>query len=162
MPGRTETVHFLLGNQGDTHTPVCLETAFPRGSQLGNLGGLPTMTGLLITRPTHAPVSEHANGRHQEWECQQHEQEARTYAETGSLWSYDYRIWWIQRYFTITPHTVAHSIRSCDVCSREAADALMGEATATAAITRVKNEVRALSRRIASKLGAKSRHIDRT
>lgn len=119
-----------------------------------------TMTGLSIKQPVHAPVSAYSAGRHEQWECVHHECEKEHYDKTGQFWTYDYRKKWLERYFSITPHMVAHEIRECGVCAKEVADGMLSGDVGKEATQALRQHIRQLSRKMASKLGARSKRID--
>lgn len=118
------------------------------------------MTGQLISRPTSAPDNDYSYGRHEQWECMSHEMEQEHHQKTGEFWSFDYRKKWLERYFTITPHTVAHEIRECGVCGRQIAERMLSGDAGRKATQELQKHLRDLTRRLAGKLGGRKRHID--
>lgn len=118
------------------------------------------MTGLAIKSPTHTDNVNFALGKHQDWECSAHECEDEYFQKSGQLWSYDYRKKWLERYFSITPHVVAHALRDCRVCVKLREQELVHPAETAKAVRVITEQVHALSRRLASKLTTHSKRID--
>lgn len=118
------------------------------------------MTGQLTRQPVYAPESAYAIGQHCGWEVDAHQAERESFEKTGQYWTLDYRKRWLERYFTITPYMVAYRIDTCAWCVSEKESLLLGDKKVSEGVQALRNEIRKLARRFASKLAAKHRHID--